>query len=117
MSMDGEFWTREAGDLRDVLPRAADWDYDEDGGAEIVVGNDELVLIGAPEHDADLPPGLESVASGQRFRIDYSIEPIGCAPETFDFAVEVVKAVARAWGGVAFHPRTGHAVSWDHAPS
>ena len=33
MSIDGEMWTREVGDLRDVLPRAADSDFDESGGA------------------------------------------------------------------------------------
>jgi hypothetical protein len=112
VSLDGELWTREAGDLRDVLPRAADWDYDEDGAAEIVVGRD-LVFVSAAEEDADLPLDLASIASGQRFRIDWRIEPISCAPETLAFAIEVVEAVARAWGGLGVHPRTGHTTVWE----
>jgi hypothetical protein len=112
MSMDGEMWTREAGDLRDVLPRAADWDYDEDGHAEIVVGDNDLVFVGAPEEDADLPADIAAIASDQRFRVDYTIEPIGAGPEARELVVEVVVAVTRAWDGVAFHPRTGRPIVW-----
>jgi hypothetical protein len=112
LSVEVEVWTREDGDLAALLPRAAEWDVGDDFFE--FEGDGWLLAVSAPEgiDVGDVPPELDSLAAGLRYRIELSVEPSAPAPAAWEFARDVMESVGRALGGVGLDPESGHPRSW-----
>jgi hypothetical protein len=112
VSVEVELWTRENGDLAGLLPRAGEWEVDDDFFE--FEGDGWLVAVSAPEvvDPGDVPPELDRFAEGLRYRVVLSVEPSAPGPAAWEFVREVMESVGRALGGVGLDPESGHPRSW-----
>jgi hypothetical protein len=112
VSVEVELWTREDGDLAALLPRAGEWEAEDDFFE--FEGDGWLVAVSAPEpiQPGDVPPELGGLVEGLRYRVDFSVEPSAPGPQAWAFVGEAMASVGRGLGGVGLDPETGHPRSW-----
>jgi hypothetical protein len=112
LGVEFELWTREDGDVAALLPRAAEWDVDDEFFE--FEGNGWLLSVSAPESAGagEVPPELGVLAERVRYRIALSVEPSAPGPEAWAFVSEVMESVGRALGGVGLDPESGRPRSW-----
>jgi hypothetical protein len=111
MSVDLDLWTRETGDLRDLLPRAGDW---EDLGESFEFDGDAwLISVFAPEEEpGQVPAEPRALVEGLRYRIGMTVEPSVPDAEAWELVKEALAALGAALGGAAVDPESGRPTSW-----
>ena len=111
MSVDLELWTRETGDLEQLLPRADQWEtlgdsYEFDGGSWLIS------VLEAEDAPDEVPQALRGLVDGLRYRIPIGVEPSVPDPEAWSLLREVLASLAAALGGAGLDPESGRPTSW-----
>jgi hypothetical protein len=111
VSVELELWTREEGDLGELLPRADEWEsfdgeFQFDGGGWLL-----SAFPPEPVDAGDVPPEVAALLDGLAFRVELGVEPSDAPTEAWSLLQEVMTFIGGQLAGAGLDPESG-APTW-----